>query len=330
MRFVVFGAGAVGGVVAARLFAAGHDVVAVARGAHLRAMTERGLELRTADETVVLPIAVAGEARAIAWHPDSVVLLTVKSQHTQQAIQALRTCAPATTPIACLQNGVANEPIAARSFGAVYGVSVMCPTLHLEPGIVEASSSPLTGILDIGRYPEGSDAMAEQIASAFGNATFSSLVRQDIMRWKWGKLLTNLGNAIEAACGPASRRGALADGVRAEAVACLDAARIEFSSDREDVARRGDLLQLRPIGGRPRPGGSTWQSLARGSGDVETEFLNGEIVRLGEHVGIATPVNRLLCAVALEMAQRRTPPGSYAESDLLDRLRRGQYGGTRA
>jgi 2-dehydropantoate 2-reductase len=205
----------------------------------------------------------------------------------------------------------------------VYGVSVMCPTLHVEPGIVEASSSPVTGLLDVGRYPKGSDALAEGLAATFRAATFDSVARDDIMRWKWSKLLMNLGNAIEAACGPAGRRGELASRVRAEGVECLRVAGIDFATDEEDAARRGDLLRLHPISGRTRPGGSTWQSLARGSGDVETDYLNGEIVRLGERLGIETPVNRMLCEVVGEMARDRTPPGVYAEHDLLERLRRG-------
>jgi len=319
MRFVVFGAGAIGGVVAARLFAARHDVIAVARGAHARAIAARGLELRTPDETTTLAIPVVERADAIAWHPEHVVLLAVKSQHTETAVGALAGTAPRATPIVCLQNGVANEEVAARSFTSVYAVSVICPALHLEPGVVEASASPLTGILDLGRYPEGSDAVARAIASAFTDATFASIAREDIMRWKWSKLLMNLGNAIEAACGPDGRRGRLATMVRDEGVACLRAAGIAFVSEEEDAARRS-VLRLRPIGGKRRPGGSTWQSLARRSGNVETDFLNGEIVRLGERVGVATPVNRLLCAVAAEMARAGTLPGSYTERALLDRL----------
>ena len=67
----------------------------------------------------------------------------------------------------CAQNGVANERAALRLFANVYGMCVMCPTGHLEPGVVEAYSSPVTGLLDIGRYPErASTRTAREIASA--------------------------------------------------------------------------------------------------------------------------------------------------------------------
>ncbi len=320
MQYVVLGAGAVGGVVAARLFEAGHNVVAVARGAHREAMVNRGLELRSPAGSTVVRLPVAADPQSVAWAGDSVVLLAVKSQQTAAALGALRNAVSRTTPIVCVQNGVANEGLSARSFASVYGVSVMCPTLHLEPGVVEASSSPTTGILDIGRYPSGRDAMADTIAGAFNAATFESVVRDDIMRWKWSKLVTNLGNIIEAACGPAGRRGQFAAMVRAEGEACLRAADIDFASAEEDAARRGDILHVSPVSGRPRPGGSTWQSFARGNGDVETDYLNGEVVRLGAAHGVATPANALLCALAVEMAANLTPPGRYDVADLLARL----------
>jgi 2-dehydropantoate 2-reductase len=320
MQFVVLGAGAIGGVVAARLFEAGHDVVAVARGAHREAMAAHGLELRSPSGTTTLRLPVASDPQSVAWAADSVVLLAVKSQQTGAALGSLRGAVAETTPVVCLQNGVANEGKAARSFSAVYGVSVMCPTLHLEPGVVEASSSPTTGILDIGRYPSGRDALAEAVAAAFSSATFQSAVRDDIMRWKWSKLLTNLGNIIEAACGPPGRRSALAALVRKEGEACLRAAGIDFVSAKEDAERRGDILRVSPVSGRQRPGGSTWQSLARGTGDIETDFLNGEVARLGALHSVPTPANELLCALGAEMAARRVPPGSYAAADLLARL----------
>ena len=65
-----------------------------------------------------------------------------------------------------VQNGVANEPTALRYFAGVYGMCVMCPAVHLEPGIVEASSAPVSGILDIGCYPHGVDERAKDVSEA--------------------------------------------------------------------------------------------------------------------------------------------------------------------
>ena len=74
-----------------------------------------------------------------------------------------------------MQNGVANEPAALRLFDDVYGVCVVLPALHLEPGVVEAHAAPVTGILDVGRFPHGVGPRGEKIAAAFASATFESV-----------------------------------------------------------------------------------------------------------------------------------------------------------
>jgi 2-dehydropantoate 2-reductase len=100
----------------------------------------------------------------------------------------------------------------------------------------------------------------------------------------------------------------------------MRAAGIDVATRDEDVARRGDLLTMRPIGGAPRGGGSTWQSIVRGTGSVEADLLNGEIVLLGRLHGVPTPVNELLRQMAKDLARRGGAPGEVTERDLLDRL----------
>ncbi|MGH9185849.1 MAG: ketopantoate reductase family protein [Acidimicrobiales bacterium] len=228
--------------------------------------------------------------------------------------------APRSLPVCCAQNGVDNERQALRVFAHVYAISVACPTVHVLPGVVQAYSAPTTGILDIGRYPSGVDDVAAAIAGAFTLSTFSSVTQPDMARWKWGKLLTNLGNAIEAVCGPLARRGPIGDRAREEGVACLKAAGIGFASEADDQKRRGDLLSLHVLGGKSRPGGSSWQSLARSTGNIETDYLNGEIVLLGRLHGIPTPVNDLLQRLANDMARAGTPPGAIPPEEFLARV----------
>ena len=314
MRFIVFGAGAIGGVIGARLHQSGREVVLVARGAQLDAIRSGGLSVRDPEGQATLRIDAVGDAAEAGIGAEDVVLLAVKTQDSEAALRALRSAAPPETPIVCAQNGVANEPMAARDFSRVYGMAVMCPTAYLEPGVVCAYSSPVTGVLDVGRYPDGHDADATSLAAALRAAGFDSEARADIMRWKYGKLLDNLGNALEAIAGPSVRRGSIAKRARAEGVACLGAAGIAYAEP-----RRGSL-RPRPIAGQKRGGGSTWQSLARGTGSVESDYLNGEIVSLGLRHGVATPVNQLLQQLARECAQKRLPPGSLSEREILDRL----------
>jgi 2-dehydropantoate 2-reductase len=316
VRFVVVGAGAIGGVVGGRLFQAGHEVTLVARGGHLEVLARRGLRLDDPTGSVSLDVPAVGTPADAGLQQGDVVLLATKSQDTVAALRAVGAAGVDDLAVVCLQNGVQNERAALRRFARVYAVPVMCPTGHLEPGVVQAFSSPTTGLLDIGRYPSGLDETAEAVAAAFRGATFESVVRPDVARWKWSKLLMNLGNALQALCGPSAPTGDLYRRARDEAEQCLAAAGIDWASAEEDRERRGGHLTLAPVGDAPRPGGSTWQSLERGTGSVETEYLNGEIVLVGRMHGVATPVNELLCRRMAHAARTRRPPGTVDVSEL--------------
>jgi 2-dehydropantoate 2-reductase len=318
MRFVVFGAGAIGGVLGARLHAAGHDVVLIARGPHLDAIRERGLRVLDPSGDHTFRIPAVADPRELALGKHDVVLLAVKSQDTLGAVEALDGSDAA---VVCVQNGVANEREALRRAERVYGICVMCPGGHLEPGVVIAPSAPITGLLDIGRYPEGTDDLAEQVAEAFRSATYESVVRPDIMRWKYRKLLVNLSNAVEALCGRDAIDGELAGLARSEGEACLHAAGIAYVSAEEDEARPADKLAARSVRGAARIGSSTVQDLVRGTGAVETDYFNGEIALLGRLHGAPTPANVLLQELMGTLVRGEHEPGSFGEEELLALLR---------
>jgi 2-dehydropantoate 2-reductase len=147
-----------------------------------------------------------------------------------------------------MQNGVENERRVLRRFPHTYAMCVMCPATHLRPGVIQAHSAPVSGLLDLGRYPAGLDDAARAIAGALDATTFQSVARSDIMRWKYRKLLMNLANAVEALCGPAARGSALALEAQREGGAVLETAGIDVASAEEDRARRGDHLQMRTTG----------------------------------------------------------------------------------
>jgi 2-dehydropantoate 2-reductase len=141
----------------------------------------------------------------------------------------------------------------------VYAVSVACPTSHLEPGVVQTWSTPVTGLLDIGCYPTGNDQVSEMVAADLRAATFSSYPVEAIGRWKNRKLLTDLGNAIEAVCEPHERLGPLGNLLAPEGEAVLSAAGLAAATAQEDRDRRSDLLQL---GADRRPDPARWVLMA--------------------------------------------------------------------
>jgi len=208
MRYIVIGAGAIGGTIGGRLSVGGHEVVLVARGRHLDALKARGLSLATPDGTSTLDTPAIGGPGELGLREDDVLILATKTQDAdpllaEWAWQPVRnsTVAADALPVVCAQNGVASERLALRRFRQVYGMCVWLPATHLEPGVVEANGAPLAGLLHVGRYPSGTDAIAEQIGADLAGSGFLAPVVPDVMRWKYGKLLANLSNATEAVCG---------------------------------------------------------------------------------------------------------------------------------
>ncbi|CAN5405687.1 2-dehydropantoate 2-reductase N-terminal domain-containing protein [soil metagenome] len=329
MRYVIIGAGAVGGTIGARLAQSGHEVLLVARGSHLEQLKSGGLRLITATGTSTQAIpAVAGPAEAGELRPDDVLILTVKSQDT---IAALTRWAAAPVagggaagdllPVVCAQNGVENERVAQRLFRTVYALCVWLPATHIEPGVVISHTAPLSGILTVGRYSQGVDSVAEEIGAALRRSVFDAPVVADVMRWKYGKLLMNLGNAVDAILdkedsGAAQLTAEMRAACQAEGESALAAAGIAYNTDEERRALQGDRMDMQAIEGVGRGGGSTWQSLARGAGTVEADYLNGEIALLGRLHGVPTPVNDLLQRLVAEFARERRAPGGLSPDQL--------------
>ncbi|MER6984109.1 ketopantoate reductase C-terminal domain-containing protein, partial [Streptomyces carpinensis] len=265
-----------------------------------------------------------GELRA-----DDVLVLAVKTQDAEAALAAWGPApvagggtAAERLPLLCAQNGVEGQRLALRRFRHVYGVCVWLPATHVEPGVVSAAGAPLTGMLHLGRYgapgPGGDDTL-RGIAADLERAHFEAPVVPDVARWQYAKLLGNLANAIEAVSGPLKDEAVreLYDRVRAEGESVLAAAGIAFASPEEQKEARGDKITLVPQAGAPRGGGSSWQSLARGTGTIEADHLNGEIVLLGRLHGVPTPLNELLQRLADTFARERRPAGSLPPAELL-------------
>lgn len=309
MRFVIYGAGAIGGITGALLARAHHEVVLIARGAHHDAIAASGLRVETPDETFTVRTPVIDHPSKLDWRADDVVLLAVKTQDVHACVREL----PPHVLTVCLTNGLEAERIAARHLDRVHGACVYMPATYLTPGVVQVWSWPLAGAIDIGRYPRGLPEV-ELVADGLASEGMP-----DIMELKRGKLLSNLANGAEALVGPAARQSEIVHRAREEARACFAAAGLSLPDPATEARRRAGI-QSRPIAGATRAGGSTWQSLARGHA-LEVDYLNGEIALLGRLHGIATPVNTGLQRLANAAARAGARPETLTLAELEARLR---------
>ncbi|HEY5821419.1 MAG TPA: 2-dehydropantoate 2-reductase N-terminal domain-containing protein [Propionibacteriaceae bacterium] len=334
-RYIIIGAGAIGGAIGGRLALAGLDAVLVARGAHLTALQSDGLRIRTPTEDfVVRPPAVGGPAE-LALRPNDVFVLSTKTQQANEALLAWADVdvrdgdrvvgtAGEVLPILTALNGVAAEAMAQRYFRRVFGVCVWMPAVHLVPGEVIIRSTPLSGLLHVGPVPargrEEGELLAD-VARDWAAANYDVRLPAEVMPWKYRKLISNIGNVFQALV---SRNGdwrPLATAAEAEARQVLDAAGIAFTNDADESAARAAGFTMQPVPGVvDDPGGSTWQSLVRGTGNVETDYLNGEIATIAHRIGTAAPLNATLATLARRAAARRSQPGDLSAAELATLL----------
>ena len=267
---------------------------------------------------MTLSIPVVSHPAGIDFRDDDVVLLAMKSQHTGKALSALAATAPDEHRGGGGAERRRQRAGRAATLRGVYGVCVVCPALHLEPGVVEAHAAPITGILDVGRFPHGVDE------------------RSDADRGRVRRVDLRVGgaarhHAVEVRQAPEQprQRGrcAVRSRPRGAAVATAGAGGGRRRASPPRASTRSPPRRTPPgaattssgagAPARSRPGSSSWQSLARGTGSIEADYLNGEIVLLGRIHGVPTPVNLLLQQTAARAAREGLRPGSLRVDELI-------------
>ncbi len=324
MRFIVYGAGGIGGTIGGRLFQQGSEVVLIARGNHGRAIKDDGLKLVAPDGEFRLQVPCVTHPREIDFGPDDVVIMAMKSQHTAGALEDLMAQDPGDVAIVCAQNGVDNERMALRRFRRVYAMLVHLPAQHIEPGEVVTHATGRGGILDTGCYPRGVDDTCRAITAALTEAGFSAEPDPAVMRLKHAKLLLNLNNALQAATEFPPEAPEISRMLKHEALDCFAAAGIDCAGVEDVRARHAGVYELGEVPGYRRGGGSSWQSVARGTGNIETDYLNGEIVLLGRLHGVPTPANEVCQALARRMVNEGLGVGAFGAETVMAMIQEAQ------
>jgi 2-dehydropantoate 2-reductase len=156
------------------------------------------------------------------------------------------------------------------------------------------------------------------VSADFRAAGIASEERADIMAMKRRKLIMNLGNGVDASFAQGDAADELAARAQAEGEDVLAAAGLTVVTAEQDRQRRGSVLRRRPD--LERSGGSTWQSLERGTGDSEIDYLAGEVVLQGRLLGIPTPVNEAVVTATRALAYAGGPARSLDAAEVLARL----------
>ncbi len=343
-RYVIVGAGAIGSAVAALLSRAGSRVICVARPVYAESL-KRGIVIKEDNDELRIVLDAVTAVSELTPETGDVAFITAKSQATAAAVEELFNRYDRALPVVCLQNGVRNEEKAAQRFDKIYAGLVFLSAVQLEPSVI---TLPQGRTVAIGCYPHGLDDTARDLCGELTRAGFDAMASAHVMSMKWGKLVANLNNATTTITGYWLER-AMADramrklmlAVREEGLRVLEAAGIavEPPSDEPSPIRiRMMTDKLReapkhsydpaPLTGGPRTYSSMWQDLHLGRKANEAEFLNGEIVALGEKLGIRTPYNSILLEVVNRMFVEGLRPGLYTP-DELDDLIRSESRGTR-
>ncbi len=288
MKIAVMGAGAIGGYVGARLAAAGAEVTFIARGRHLAAIRQRGLEVRSPLGDVHVDAATATD------DPNAVgevaaVLLATKLYDVEAAAAAITPMLGAETAVVCLQNGVDATDIVARLHGRgrVVGGVVMINAEITAPGIIRHNA---LNRLTVGELDGRSTARLERFVARATGAGIETAVSRDIRLEIWRKFLllapmsalSALTRVELARIRQQEETWRLAEQGMREVVAVANAEGVGLTE--EDVQRTLAFVQ-----GMPR----TWRaSLAvdlEQRNRLEVDWLSGAVCRLGRAAGIPTP-----------------------------------------
>lgn len=313
MRILVFGAGAVGSVLGGLLARAGHSVTLLGRAGHLEAIREHGLTIEgiwgdhrvTGMETVSSPAALAG-------HSFDLVLLTVKSYDTHDAIDALRRIDHPGLVLVSVQNGYGNTQALEAAFGQgrVFGARIITGVEFVEPGKVHVTVSAD----DIRLGPPAGElammAQARELATIMQEAEIPVSATDRYREFLWAKILYNcalnpLGALLHASYGqltedPGTRQ--LIDRIIDESFTTARAAAIPLFWERLDEYRRHFFDELIPPTAKHYP--SMLRDLER-RGRTEIDSLNGAVVRLAVASGLEVPVNQTLTSMIKLREQTR-------------------------
>lgn len=298
MRIAIMGAGGIGGCYGGLLARAGNDVTLIARGAHLAAIKEKGLQLLQPDADFTVDVAATSdpsEAGSV-----NLVIFSVKAHQNLEAVPLIKPLVGGDTTILTIQNGVESGDELGQVYGAKQVLSGSAYVLSniLSPGVIK-QLSPVPKVA-FGESNGDRSQRALAILDTFSNAGIEADLSGDISKVLWSKLLYNSpanGMASAARLSPRDLmefpEGAAMFRSAIQEVADVGTAfGVQFGQD--DVRGVMDLIAARPMGAR----GSMQADLEAGR-PLELEAIVGSVGRIGRKLNVPTPIFDMLYTLLL-------------------------------
>jgi 2-dehydropantoate 2-reductase len=295
LTFAVFGTGAVGGYFGGRLAEAGFDVRFIARGSHLAAIRASGLRVSSVDGDFVIHPARIDDDPAVLGQVD-VVLVGVKAWQVPQAADAMGSLVGRSTFVVPLQNGVEAPGQLAAALGPGRVLGGLCRVLAFLDGPGHIRHTGVTPYVAFGELDGSTSARVEALRRAFTLARGVTVeVPPDIRIAMWSKFLFiaalgGVGALTRSPIGvlrsePKSRqllRGALDE--------------IHAVAGRQGIELPPDIVDrtLAYIDTLPTDGTASMQRDIMEGRPSELEAQVGAVVRMGDRLGVAVPVHRLI------------------------------------
>ena len=304
MKIAIMGAGALGGYFGGRLAQAGHDVSFIARGAHLAAMRDHGLRIKSPKGDVNLPSVQATDDPAQVG-PVDIIFFMVKNRDVESAAEAIRPMIGPDTMIVTCQNGVT----AWERLGAIVGSGHVVPGVARIPGeISEPGVIKHTAELDILLFGEVDGSTSDRCSALFdilAAAGTTPIIADNIIHELWSKFcgqaaLASLTTLTGLDIGPLRENEASRKLFQDAILEAETVGRAVVPSLPTDMLKRNwDFVMRLPADMHA----SMLDDLRRGK-PLEHEYLSGDVVRLGQKHGVKTPIHSVLYAALKPVSDR--------------------------
>ena len=298
MRIAIMGAGGIGGCYGGLLAKAGFDVTLIARGAHLEAITEKGLRLVQPEGEFTVDVAATGNPSLVGTV--DLVIFSLKAHQNLTAVPLIKPMIGVETTVLTIQNGVESADEIGQEYGAerVLPGSAYVISNVVSPGVVKQQSQIPRVAFGESNGERSQRAIAVQ--DAFLKANIMAELSDDISRVLWSKLLYNSPANGMASAARLSPRDLIEypEGRSMFKLAIQEVADVGTASGvplgKDDVQGAMDLIAARPIGAR----GSMQADLESGR-PLELDAIVGSVGRIGRKLNVPTPIFDILYTLLL-------------------------------